>query len=216
VLDHRSSTSAKGLIMNYPNPQRRRLQRSRNDRWIGGVCGGLAEYLNMDATLVRVLVVLLAVVTAAMPVIAVYLLMMLLLPEAPATTPGSIGPRTGSQWGQSYGPYGQSYGQQGWTRQQGWSQGPNWHQQPEDPVWGQAGPPWQQGNPTPPPPPRQSTEDLFSRAKHPTRPSSPSTGTPGSTPGSASGGNAGNLSDQPPAADDQPPTDPRPDGPQGA
>jgi phage shock protein PspC (stress-responsive transcriptional regulator) len=204
VLDHRSSTSAKGLIMNYPNPQRRRLQRSRNDRWIGGVCGGLAEYLNMDATLVRVLVVLLAVVTAAMPVIAVYLLMMLLLPEAPATTPGSIGPRTGSQWGQSYGPYGQSYGQsygqQGWTRQQGWSQGPNWHQPPEDPVWGPAGPPWQQGNPTPPPPPRQSAEDLFSRAKHPTRPSSPSSSTPAGGPA--------------PAADDQPPT--KPDTGQGA
>jgi len=31
----------------------KRLYRSRNDYWMGGVCGGIAEYFNIDATLVR-------------------------------------------------------------------------------------------------------------------------------------------------------------------
>lgn len=36
----------------------RRLTRSHDDRMLGGVCGGLAEYAGIDATLVRLLVVL--------------------------------------------------------------------------------------------------------------------------------------------------------------
>jgi phage shock protein PspC (stress-responsive transcriptional regulator) len=36
----------------------KRLHRSNEDRWLLGVCGGLAEYFNIDATLVRVLFVL--------------------------------------------------------------------------------------------------------------------------------------------------------------
>jgi phage shock protein PspC (stress-responsive transcriptional regulator) len=39
-------------------PSRRRLVRSRDDRWLGGVCGGVAEYAGIDANLVRLLVVL--------------------------------------------------------------------------------------------------------------------------------------------------------------
>jgi phage shock protein PspC (stress-responsive transcriptional regulator) len=36
----------------------KRLHRSKTDRWIAGVCGGLAEYLGISSTLIRVLVVL--------------------------------------------------------------------------------------------------------------------------------------------------------------
>jgi len=36
----------------------RRLVRSQDDRWLGGVCGGVAEYAGVDANLVRLLVVL--------------------------------------------------------------------------------------------------------------------------------------------------------------
>ena len=35
----------------------RRLTRSADDRWLGGVCGGVAEYAGIDANLVRLLVV---------------------------------------------------------------------------------------------------------------------------------------------------------------
>jgi len=34
----------------------KRLKRSDDDRWIGGVCGGLAEYTGVDAGLIRLLV----------------------------------------------------------------------------------------------------------------------------------------------------------------
>lgn len=38
--------------------QPKRLVRSREDRWLSGVCGGVAQYLGVDANLVRLLVVL--------------------------------------------------------------------------------------------------------------------------------------------------------------
>jgi len=38
------------------NPKR--LVRSKDDRWLSGVCGGVARYLGVDANLVRLLVVL--------------------------------------------------------------------------------------------------------------------------------------------------------------
>ena len=36
----------------------RRLTRSRDDRWLSGVCGGVADYAGIDANLVRLIVVL--------------------------------------------------------------------------------------------------------------------------------------------------------------
>jgi phage shock protein C len=41
--------------------QTRKLYRSRTDRKLAGVCGGLAQYFNLDATLIRVLFIVLAV-----------------------------------------------------------------------------------------------------------------------------------------------------------
>jgi len=35
----------------------KRLYRSRNNRWIAGVCGGIGEYLNIDPTIIRILAV---------------------------------------------------------------------------------------------------------------------------------------------------------------
>jgi phage shock protein C len=48
--------------MRYPPPSwsNKKLYRSRNDRKIAGVCGGFAEYLEIDATLVRVLWLIMA------------------------------------------------------------------------------------------------------------------------------------------------------------
>ena len=39
----------------------RKLYRSKSNRQVAGVCGGLAEYFNLDATLIRILFVVLAV-----------------------------------------------------------------------------------------------------------------------------------------------------------
>jgi len=56
------------------------LQRSENNRLIFGVCGGLAEYLGWDPTLVRIAYVLISIFSAAFPGILVYLILWLLMP----------------------------------------------------------------------------------------------------------------------------------------
>jgi phage shock protein PspC (stress-responsive transcriptional regulator) len=57
------------------------LQRSRQQRVVAGVCGGIAEWLGWSATTVRVLYVLVSVLSAAFPGILVYLLLWILMPE---------------------------------------------------------------------------------------------------------------------------------------
>jgi phage shock protein C len=59
----------------------RRLTRSRTDRKIAGVCGGLARYFGWDATLVRLVYVVASVVSAGFPGIAVYVLLWVLMPK---------------------------------------------------------------------------------------------------------------------------------------
>ena len=59
----------------------RRLYRSRTDRKLAGVCGGLAQYFNTDATLIRALFVVLALLGG--PGLVLYLLMWILVPEEP-------------------------------------------------------------------------------------------------------------------------------------
>jgi phage shock protein C len=61
----------------------KRLYRSRNDRMLAGVCGGLAEYFNIDPTVVRLLFVLLALVTVAFPVMLAYLILCVIVPRNP-------------------------------------------------------------------------------------------------------------------------------------
>lgn len=59
----------------------RPLRRSRTNRQIAGVIGGLAEYLRIDPTLLRVIYVVGSIVSAAFPGILVYILLWLLIPE---------------------------------------------------------------------------------------------------------------------------------------
>src|SRR5436305_1078786 len=49
-----------------PTPEPRRLTRSSSDKVIGGVCAGIAKYLNVDVTVVRVVAVLLALVVGGL------------------------------------------------------------------------------------------------------------------------------------------------------
>jgi phage shock protein PspC (stress-responsive transcriptional regulator) len=60
------------------------LRRSRRHRLIAGVCGGLAEWLGWDPTLVRVLYVLVSLLSAAFPGILVYVILWVVMPESPA------------------------------------------------------------------------------------------------------------------------------------
>jgi phage shock protein PspC (stress-responsive transcriptional regulator) len=59
----------------------RRLYRSKNDRKLSGVCGGLGEYTGVDANVVRVLFVVLAVLGGAGLII--YLAMWIIVPQEP-------------------------------------------------------------------------------------------------------------------------------------
>ena len=51
---------------------------------IAGVCGGIAESLGWDVTMVRLLYVLVSIFSAAFPGILVYVILWLVAPESPA------------------------------------------------------------------------------------------------------------------------------------
>jgi len=59
----------------------RRLYRSRSERILGGVCGGLGKYLSLDPTIVRLIFVLLAL--AGGPGLIAYLILLVVVPEEP-------------------------------------------------------------------------------------------------------------------------------------
>ena len=61
----------------------RRLYRSRTNRMIAGVCGGLAAYFGIDPTIVRILAVLLALPGGGPPIGLIYLVLWVVLPEEP-------------------------------------------------------------------------------------------------------------------------------------
>jgi phage shock protein C len=60
----------------------KRLYRSRDDKMLGGVCGGLGEYLDVDPTLIRVLWVVVTVLGAGTGLIA-YIILWFLIPVEP-------------------------------------------------------------------------------------------------------------------------------------
>lgn len=59
----------------------RSLSRSRDDRVLAGVVGGIAARFGVGSTLARIVFVLVSVLSAAFPGILVYLLLWLLMPE---------------------------------------------------------------------------------------------------------------------------------------
>ena len=61
----------------------KRLYRSVTDRRIAGVCGGIAEYLNIDPLVVRLIFVALLLFGIA-PIILIYLIMWVVVPDNPA------------------------------------------------------------------------------------------------------------------------------------
>lgn len=61
-------------------PQRKRLTRSRDDRWLAGVCGGVAKYLGVDSNLVR-LVVVLGTIFGFGSLLIAYIVAWIIMPE---------------------------------------------------------------------------------------------------------------------------------------
>ena len=81
------------------------LMRSNADRIIGGVCGGLAEYFNIDSAIVR-LVFVLAVLSGISPL--VYLVLWIVMPEQKGAQSNTVAalpshPRPTEEW--KYDPY---------------------------------------------------------------------------------------------------------------
>jgi phage shock protein PspC (stress-responsive transcriptional regulator) len=66
---------------NIPPATTKRLLRSRTDRKLTGVCGGLAEYFDIDANLIRVGVVLTTLFTGGAVAVG-YLIAAILIPES--------------------------------------------------------------------------------------------------------------------------------------
>ena len=62
----------------------KKLYRSRKDRWLAGICGGIAQYFELDPTIIRVLFVLLSVFAGGG--ILVYIILWLIIPQEPDTT----------------------------------------------------------------------------------------------------------------------------------
>lgn len=58
------------------------LMKSESNKMVAGVCGGIAQWLGWDPTLVRVLFVLVSVISAAFPGLLVYGLLWLIMPKA--------------------------------------------------------------------------------------------------------------------------------------
>lgn len=60
---------------------RKPLRRSRSNKMIAGVVGGLADYWGLDPTLARVIFVVVSILSAAFPGILVYAVLWLIIPE---------------------------------------------------------------------------------------------------------------------------------------
>lgn len=61
----------------------KRLYRSRSDRMLLGVCGGLAHYFNVDPTLVRVLAVVSLFIGLGLGAVLAYLILAVVVPQEP-------------------------------------------------------------------------------------------------------------------------------------
>lgn len=79
--------------------QQKRLYKSRTERMIDGVCGGIAKYFDLDPTLVRIAWVLLTLLGGSG--IILYLAAMIIMPKEPYVGPGSPSPSGGESPSQS-------------------------------------------------------------------------------------------------------------------
>ncbi|MDX6277004.1 MAG: phage shock protein [Nocardioidaceae bacterium] len=73
----------------------KKLTRNRDDKWVGGVCGGIADYTGVDANLIR-LIVAVATLLGAGSLILGYLVAWILMParQEPVPTQTIVGETT--------------------------------------------------------------------------------------------------------------------------
>jgi len=59
----------------------KKLYRSRNDRVIAGICGGLGKFLNLDSTVIRLILAILCIIGGSG--LLIYIIAALIIPEEP-------------------------------------------------------------------------------------------------------------------------------------
>lgn len=59
----------------------KKLLRS-NDRWIAGVCGGIADYFDWDPAMVRIIYLLLSLFSAGFPGLLIYIVLWIIMPKS--------------------------------------------------------------------------------------------------------------------------------------
>ena len=67
--------------------QYKQLFRSRDNRMVAGVCAGLGEFLGIDPTVMRLVFVIAGLLGYVGPLLLVYLVLFIVVPEEPQTTP---------------------------------------------------------------------------------------------------------------------------------
>ncbi|MCB1107538.1 MAG: PspC domain-containing protein [Chlamydiia bacterium] len=65
----------------------RRLYRSVRERKIAGICGGIAEGLKIDATIVRIVMLFAMLLTGFFPLLIAYIIGIVIIPERPDEHP---------------------------------------------------------------------------------------------------------------------------------
>ena len=89
-----ATTAARARIpLPAPRPSQKRLMRSSTDCKMGGVCGGIAEYLDVDSTIVRLIwVILIFSPVPIFPAFVGYFVGWLVMPQAPLPAPAAPQP----------------------------------------------------------------------------------------------------------------------------
>lgn len=67
--------------------QYKQLFRSRDNRMVAGVCAGLGEFLGIDPTVLRLVFVIAGVLGYVVPLLLVYLVLFIVVPEEPQPAP---------------------------------------------------------------------------------------------------------------------------------
>jgi phage shock protein PspC (stress-responsive transcriptional regulator) len=132
----------------YPPQAPKKLERSKSNRILGGVCAGVANYLNMDPTLVRVLTVVISLFTGV-PVI-LYIIALFVVPEEGSQPTSPTYPPVGGPQSQETGfPTAPPQTQPAYAPPPSSAAAPPMQSgsapaSAEDSVWGSEGAPWEQ------------------------------------------------------------------------
>jgi phage shock protein C len=81
-----------GNVAGIP-PTVKKLMRSRADRKVGGVCAGLAQHLDLDVSLVRILWFFITLACGIVPGVVAYMLGWIIIPEEPVRLPVAASPQ---------------------------------------------------------------------------------------------------------------------------